>query len=341
MTRPTEEGLDPLRALEDRLAALERRELRRSRVLPVLLMAAALVGAVVGRFGLPEPQAQAQERAAMEITCRALKVVDEQGKVRALVGHDKYGGIVSVKNANDKTVATIEADNEGGFLSVSANDGGERVFLGVGDKQAGGYIYLKDDKGKRRGTFTVFKDGHGGLAFQGDQGKNEVFLGPSTKGWGGLLNLNAPDGKARIILDVDKDARGALELLNNDLKTEAFIGTSAKGWGGLINLNSPNGTAGVILDIDDQGLGRINLRNKDAKRFLFAGGDQEGGTLSVYGLDGKERVFLGVGDKASGGTMYLLNPDNTKARLLMGVDNGGVGFVEGRDAEGTTRRSLR
>jgi hypothetical protein len=341
MTRPTEEGLDPLRALHDRLAALERREARRSRAFPVLLIGAALLGALAARFGLPEPQVWAQERAAVEITCRALKVVDDQGKVRALLGSDKFGGIISVKNANEKTVATIEADNEGGFLSISANDGGERGFIGVGDKQAGGYIYLKDDKGKRRGTFTVYKDGHGGLVFHSDQGKNEIFLGPSTKGWGGLLNLNAPDGKARIILDVDKDQRGALELLNNDQKTEVFIGTSAKGWGGLFNLNAPNGTAGVIMDVDDHGFGRMNLRTKDAKRFLFAGGDQEGGTISVYGLDGKERLFLGVGDKSSGGLMYLLNPDNNKARLLLGVDNDGVGFAHGRDVDGTTRRSLR
>jgi hypothetical protein len=342
MTRPSDEERDALRALHERLSALERRDRRRGRALPLLLIAAGLLGALAGRFGLPEPRVWAQERAAaMEITCRALKVVDEQGKVRVLLGVDQFGGIASVKNAQDKTVATIEADNEGGFLSISANDGGERTFVGVGDKQGGGHIYLKDDKGKRRGALTVYKDGHGGLSFLNEQNKNEIFLGPSTKGWGGLLNLNAPDGKARIILDVDKDARGALELLNNDQKTEVFIGTSAKSWGGLFNINAPNGKAGVILDIDEQGFGRMNLRTKEEKRFLFAGGDLEGGTISVYGLDGKERMFLGVGDKASGGMINLFNPDNNKARLLMGVDNGGVGFTEGRDAEGTTRRVLR
>jgi len=325
-------------ALEQQMAAL-RTSVKVQRGVLVLFMVLSVLALGLGGRGL---HASAQgEKGAMEITCKALKVVDEQGKVRVQLTYDKYGGIVSVNNPAEKTVATMEADNDGGFVSIAGTDGKQRVFVGVGPKLAGGMISIHDDKGKQRGLFTVYPDGHGGLAFRNDQGKNEVFLGPSTKGWGGVLNLNGPDGKSRVIVDIDKDGRGVMEILNADAKSEVFIGTSAKGWGGLFNLNGPGGTAGVILDVDDGGRGRLNLRNKDAKRFLFAGGDQEGGTISLYGYDVKERMFLGVADKAGAGMLHIMSPDNNKSRVVMAVDNNGVGSVEGRDAEGTTKRLLR
>lgn len=301
-------------------------------------MVLAIMWNVLG--GSAAPQALAQDK-AMEITCRALKVVDDAGKVRVLLGFDKFGGIVRVHNADGKPVATTEADGDGGFLSILAHDGKERSFVGVGDKQAGGLIYLKDPEGKTRTTYLVYKDGNGGLNFRNAQNKQEAFFGVSAKGFGGLVNLNGADGKTRVILDSDKDGRGALELINAEDKTEIFLGSSNKGWGGLLNINAPNGTAGIILDIDDKGTGRLNLRTKEAKRLVYAGGDEEGGTYQVYGFDGKQRAFMGVGDKQTGGVFYLLNPDNNKARISLGIDDQGVGYGEGRDANGVTKRALR
>ena len=308
----------------------------------IFALGLGLVGAVAWNLvgGSGAPQALAQDK-AMEITCKALKVVDETGKVRVMLSFDKFGGIVRVNNAEGKAVATTESDADGGYLSILAHDGKERSFVGVGDKQAGGLIYLKDPNGKTRTSYLVYKDGNGGVNFRNAQDKQEAFFGVSAKGFGGLVNLNAADGKTRVILDSDKDGRGALELINADDKTEIFLGSSNKGWGGLLNINAPNGTAGIIFDIDDKGTGRLNLRTKDAKRLVYAGGDEEGGTYQVYGFDGKQRAFMGVGDKQTGGVFYLLNPDNNKARIALGIDDAGVGYGEGRDATGATKRAMR
>jgi hypothetical protein len=331
---------DPLRDLQAQVSELHR-AVARQRAL-MLGLGFCVCGALAWQFlaGSTAPRAFAQDKAT-EITCRTLKVVDDAGKLRVQIAYDKHGGMLRIHNAAGKPVATLEADADGGFLSVLGHDSKERAFVGVGDQMSGGLIYLKDTDGKTRTTYLVYKDGNAGINFRNAQDKTEAFFGASGKGYGGLVNLNGPDGKTRVILDSDKDGRGALELLNGDDKTEIFLGSSAKGWGGLLNINAPNGTAGLILDIDDKGLGRMNLRTKEGKRIAFAGGDEEGGTFQVYGHDGKQRVFLGVGDKQTGGVLYVLNPDNNKARVAIGVDNGGIGYAEGRDANGVTKRAMR
>lgn len=332
---------DPIVDLQQQITALHRAVARQHRVAIVLGLGllAALVWNLIG--GSNAPHAWAQDKEAMEITCRALKVVDDKGKVRLQLAYNQAGGVLHVNNAGGKTVAVVEADKDGGLLSILGHDGKERAFVGVGIKQSGGLIYLKDTQGKTRANLLVHQDGNGGLSFRNAGGTEEAFYGVSSKGLGGLINLNGPDGKSRVILDCDKEGRGALEMINADDKSEIFLGSSAKGWGGLLNINAPNGAAGIILDVDDKGMGRMNLRTKDAKRFVFAGADEEGGTIQVYGYDGKQRAFLGVGDKQSGGVFYLLNPDNNKARIALGIDANGVGYGEGRDSTGATKRALR
>lgn len=332
---------DPIVDLQQQINALHRAVHGQRNLVIVLALGllAALTWNVIG--GTDAPRAWAQDKEAVELTCRALKVVDDKGKVRLQLAYNQTGGVIHLNNADGKTVAALEADKDGGFVSVLGHDGKERAFVGVGDKQGGGLIYLKDNQGKNRANLLVYQDGNGGLLFRNADGRQEAFYGVSAKGLGGLINLNSPDGKSRVILDCDKEGRGALEMINGDDKSEIFLGSSGKGWGGLLNINAPNGTAGIILDIDDQGMGRLNLRAKDAKRFVFAGADQEGGTIQVYGYDGKQRAFLGVGDKQTGGIFYLLNPDNNKPRIAIGIDDNGVGYGEGRDRDGAPKRAMR
>ncbi|MCI0683672.1 MAG: hypothetical protein L0Y71_16320 [Gemmataceae bacterium] len=332
---------DPIDDLQQQVNALHR-AVAGQRTLVIVLglgLGAALIWNLTS--GHAAARAWAQDKGPMEITCRALKVVDDKGKVRLHLTHNNSGGVVHVHNADGKTLAVLEADKDGGFLSVRGHDGKERAFVGVGDKQAGGLIYLKDIHGKNRVNLLVYQDGNGGLSLRNAGGKQEAFFGASARGFGGLVSLNAPDGKTRVIIDCDQNGRGALEMINADDQSEIFLGSSAKGWGGLLNVNAPNGTAGVIMDIDEKGIGRMNLRTKDGQRFVFAGADPEGGTLQVYGLDGKQRAFVGVGDKQSGGVFYLLHPDNDKARIAIGIDNNGIGYGEGRDASGAPRRAMR
>ena len=299
-------------------------------------------GWLMGRGAVGAGRAVAQEdKPAVEITCKALKVVDDKGMVRIHLTHDKFGGVIRLNDAAGKTIVAIEGDDEGGFMRVNGHDGIERAFLGVTDTKNGGLLALADDKGVNRISMGLNKEHVGGLSFRNAGGKSEVFLGASSKGWGGLLNLNGADGNSRVILDVTEEGRGALEILNNNKKAEVFLGTSGKGWGGMLNLNSAEGASAVILDVDDHAWGRINLRNGGGKMFLYAGADDDGGVVRAFGHDAKERAFFGVGDKQGGGLIYLLGTDNNKARLVLGVDGNGVGFAEGRDAAGVTRRSLR
>jgi len=331
---------DPPHDLQVEVAAL-RRAVARQRA-AVIALGIGLMGTLMWNVlgGSGAARAFAQDK-AMDITCRVLKVVDDAGRLRLQIASEKFGGMLRIHNAEGRPVATLEADADGGFLSVLGHDGKERAFVGVGDKMSGGLIYLKDADGKTRTTYLVYKDGNGGLNFRNAQDKIEAYFGASGKGYGGLVNLNGADGKTRVVLDSDKDGRGALELLNGDDKTEIFLGSSAKGWGGLLNINAANGAAALILDVDSKGLGRLDLRTKEGKRCVYASGDEEGGALHVYGFDGKQRLFLGVGEKQTGGVLYVLNPDNNKARVAIGVDDAGVGYAEGRDVNGTTKRAMR
>ena len=337
MTPPTPP--DAIRDLQHQVTALQR-ALARQRLLLLGLgagLASVLTWNCIG--GSAVPHAMAQDK-TMEVTCRALKVVDDAGKVRLQLAYNKSGGMIRLNNADGKPVVAVEADAVGGLVSILGHDGVERAFVGVGDRQAGGLIYLKDAQGKTRTSYHVYKDGNGGLNFRNAQDKQEAFFGVSGKGFGGLVNLNGPDGKTRILLDCDKAGRGALELINADEKTEIFLGSS-KGRGGKLDISGPGGSRGVILDVDDKGAGRLDLRTKDAKRLIYAGGDEEGGTCQVYGYDGKQRAFMGVGDKQTGGVFYLLNPDNDRPRVALGIDESGVGYGEGRDSNGTTKRAMK
>src|SRR5688572_20231394 len=187
---PSETPRDPIVELQQQVTALHRAVAgQRSMMIALgLCLLAALAWNVVG--GKDAPRAWAQDKDAMEITCKALKVIDDKGKVRLQLTQGELGGVLRLNNADGKTVAVVEADRDGGFLSVLGHDGKERAFVGVGDKQAGGLIYLKDTQGKNRANLLVYQDGNAGLQFRNAEGKQEAFYGVSSKGLGGLINLN-------------------------------------------------------------------------------------------------------------------------------------------------------
>src|SRR5437660_77750 len=61
-----------------------------------LLLAVLVVGALIGRFFLPESVALAQEekkdKEMPELVCKSLKIVGADGSVKAIINANKHGG---------------------------------------------------------------------------------------------------------------------------------------------------------------------------------------------------------------------------------------------------------
>ena len=176
----------------------------------ILFMCVGGVLVLLGGTFLPQSeQVNAQnlnEQAIDTIICRNLKVVDDFGQVRVVLGTDEKGGFVFVngKDANGKSVPVISiSENQfGGSIHLLGKD--RKSAAGMSIQQSlpgkyGGIIIVKNNHTPRHlmmnGVASIFADDQGGgFAIHNNQGNLVGRFGITDTGTG-MLETRDKSGK--------------------------------------------------------------------------------------------------------------------------------------------------
>lgn len=99
------------------------------------------------------------------VVCKSLRVVDDQGRDRAVIGINETGG----------------------YLSLRGNNNIEQLFCGV--NQAGGLVGFRATNGREQ-MVTGINEAGGNIGIFGTDRKEKVFVGVSGGGKTGVVEFN-------------------------------------------------------------------------------------------------------------------------------------------------------
>lgn len=286
--------------VEERLGKMEQ-ELaivkRRNRLL-LVVVGLIVVGSTVMGLGLAIERTNAtaitQSPVQKEIRANAFLLLDADGNPRAILGVDKDGPMLSMKDEKGKLRAILGMDKgrsglflndekgnpraalavhkDGSLLGLNDEKGTPRASLGV-DKD-GSMLGINDEKGNPRAALAVFKDGPL-LGLNDEKGTRRASLTVIEDE--PKLSLNDQRGKRRAILGVDKDGP---ELFLNDEngKPRAALAVFENGPG--LGLSDDKGTIRALLNVFKDRIG-LGLFDENSKRLAEMAVLKEGPKLSV------------------------------------------------------------
>jgi hypothetical protein len=243
------------------------------------------------------------------------------------------GGILSLRNTNGSSRATLNGANSGGSLTLNQADGGIGVFIDGENAGAGlldvrntnsiTLLRLAGDEGGRiesAGTIRVVnsissgdryaelgKNGSGGGAVRtfDELGNNTTFMGSSGSGGGGLLNIHMNETFwPGVTLDGD-DGNSGVILLKAANDSTRMVLDAYNGDGAELSMRHTNGLETVELIASEGGTegGQLVLRSKTGVTTVQLDGDASGngsGYLRLYNGSGAAAVTI-EGDNAGEG----------------------------------------
>jgi hypothetical protein len=213
----TEERLENL---ERELAATRRRSRWLLGGLALGLGALALVWASAASV----PKAEAQDAVgARGLLANELIIVDENGKVRAMLGVYAGGPSLGLYDENGKERATLGVYAGGPSLALRDENGKERATLGV--YAFGPGLALRDENSKDRAMLVLKADGPE-LSLRDAAGRDRVALAVTAPGpW---LCLYDAAGNGRASLGAGKTATPDGKLITHPESSLLFIGEDGK-----------------------------------------------------------------------------------------------------------------
>lgn len=280
------------------------------------------------------------------------------------LGEDHLGGTVFVNGHDSRARVSLWTGDDGHGL-VTVHGEHEQVLVGLGGDEDGGLAWVTDPKGRNRGGIIVGKGGKRGLvSVVGQSGKFVAQAGSDVDG-GGVFILGH-DGKARSGLGVQAGGQsGFVSVVNSDSQLLASLrGQSEEGnEGGQCFLNTNEGkqlvalggvTTGGSLDLADKtGRFRVHVRSKEQgatltvvgttrkqQAYLGSLGDGSGAALILTGSEDNDVVYGGP-NKSNGAGLFQLFALDAKHRVVIAVDDRGVGYANGYNAAGTVVRGMR
>ena len=93
------------------------------------------------------------------IACTELRVVNEAGKTKVILGWDENGGVVRVYGNNGQSESSLSITGQGGAVTALGEDGKSKAVLGINEN--GGFVRVT---GRSKGeAFIGLKKYGGGL----------------------------------------------------------------------------------------------------------------------------------------------------------------------------------
>ncbi|MDF2439507.1 MAG: hypothetical protein JWN98_491 [Abditibacteriota bacterium] len=152
-----------------------------------------------------------------EIVCRALKVVDEKGRVLAVLGGQQRGGFLSLRGRDTVQYVALGIGENGGLSELNSRDGQVRVFNGVDSR--GGLTRWFGNDGKLRARMAIAGRG-GDLTLTG--GRHAQFSAGVAVNDSGLVEILGSDGKPRARIGV-LNGNGAIVVLDSKGRIQATL----------------------------------------------------------------------------------------------------------------------
>ncbi|MCZ6677585.1 MAG: hypothetical protein O7E52_10070 [Candidatus Poribacteria bacterium] len=98
-----------------------------------------------------------------EVTCRRLKIIDDQGKTVALLEKEVSGGtyrVIQVLNTAQNMIGEIGGNPNGGYIAVHSSSSRASASLEIGAGKKDGRVSVTNRDGSRRAQMMV--DEYGG-----------------------------------------------------------------------------------------------------------------------------------------------------------------------------------
>lgn len=115
-----------LEQLESEVTLLRRREAQRRGRFQMLGLGALVAGILVATA----PRATTQTL-SQDIVCRSLRIVDNRGNERGVIGVNVAGGFLALRGNSGNEQVFTGINEAGGFSSLYDNNRRERVFIGT------------------------------------------------------------------------------------------------------------------------------------------------------------------------------------------------------------------
>jgi hypothetical protein len=314
--------------IELQLATLQRSRAR-WRTAALGLLAAAAVSVLAGLVSRPE---------AETVRASRLEIVDDDGKVTALLTSNESGGQLDIWATGGANVIRMGAAESGGDLNMwnsagqpvtglySSSSGG-RLEVSRGNGELAAYLEATADGSdlamSRAGSeqaaarFRVNKDRSDALLARAED-QSVLLFGVTPKG--AALSILGEKDREVVYLGGDETRAGMLRLA--DAKGSTMVEAGVGDHGGEIMARNATGQGGLMLGNVEKG-GFVEARNADGKAVgSLTVRDNAGGQCSVSTASGQMAVLLDQGKEESG-TVQIYSGSNRLAGLG-GSATGGV-----------------
>src|SRR5262249_4251877 len=152
-------------------------------------------------------------------------------------------------------------------------------------------------------------------------------IGTASDVGGGIIGVFSPESKRLVSIGGGKEG-GLVRVNGHDEKERGMLWCTASGKSGLGTLFAGNTKPTVPLGSGPLG-GFLTLNALDGKNRTGLGVNKEGGYGIFFGKDAKTRLYLGANLLTGHGMVNVLGNDS-QPRVVIGVDQNGIGSVEGR-----------
>lgn len=314
--------------IELQLATLQRSRAR-WRTAALGLLAAAAVSVLAGLVSRPE---------AETVRASRLEIVDDDGKVTALLTSNESGGQLDIWATGGANVIRMGAAESGGDLNMwnsagqpvtglySSSSGG-RLEVSRGNGELAAYLEATADGSdlamSRAGSeqaaarFRVNKDRSDALLARAED-QSVLLFGVTPKG--AAVSILGEKDREVVYLGGDETRAGMLRLA--DAKGSTMVEAGVGDHGGEIMARNATGQGGLMLGNVEKG-GFVEARNADGKAVgSLTVRDNAGGQCSVSTASGQMAVLLDQGKEESG-TVQIYSGSNRLAGLG-GSATGGV-----------------
>ncbi len=195
------------------------------------------------------------------LQAKRFEVVDNNGKVLAIISQDDGKGIIKTYNKEGKKLVNITyTSNQEGYIGLEDGIGQETMRLSSSNDGGGGYIGIFNPTGKR--TLTICNDDSGG----------NIYVGNSN-------------GDTRAVMQCNSSAGGFLGLYNSSGYTAVKLTQTSSGNGDLY-VNNKEGDERVRLSVSSSA-GNFQIKNNNKTMIVELGGTTgENGTINTYNTSG-------------------------------------------------------
>jgi hypothetical protein len=248
-------------------------------------------------MGEPEDKSPAEV-----VRAKRLEIVDDEGKVRAVLGTDEQGVVsLSIFDASGRLRASLNAEENpekasglgvfdtngklraavgmgndpgnGPFFSLYDTDGIPRVLLGMdSDPGKGSYLALLDTEGNHRAVVSLAAGGQAGLRFSA--GQKDRAIGISAEDEGNLYLMLSAEGIPMAVLGLtegeDKDLSSELVLVDKDARAGAVISSGPRS-DPYVKLMDRRANVRASLELGTNGEPRLNRLDEEGYRSGFGG----------------------------------------------------------------------